>query len=542
MADLQKMERTWLCSVLFMDIVNYSSQSVDMQMKWKTRFNGYLADAIRDVPESERVILDTGDGAAVCFLGSPEAAMFAAFHLWQCFVHDEREHQPGLRVRTGVNLGPVKLVKDLNGSLNAIGDGINVGQRVMSFAPDNQILVSQSYFEVVSRLSDDYKTLFKLKGVETDKHVREHTVYSLLPPGSAKWEAETPVAPAPHPVEAAPVARVVPAAPAGPGGGDPVRVEKRRSLALPAIGALVILVSALVGWRIVSSAGTKGSPATNVPAENPPVAREPSVSTSKPSPDKDVVKSAVEAQAPPKPSPAGKLSAKNSQTPAGNVPEGGGPKRTTPQAGDKLMQGAQVAYDEGMRLIDEKQPSEAVQHFDGAIRANPNFVLAYLGRAEARRLLSLYELSIADCNHAMQINPEEPRVYFCRGLGEGLLTRYDLAVRDYGEAIRLNPKFAPAFEMRGVANSNLEQYGRALEDFNRAILLKPSNAQSYVRRAMLYEKLKQYDKEIQDYDQAIRLEPGDARAYNGRANAKKLSGDSSGAAADKRYARQLKER
>jgi hypothetical protein len=45
MADLQRMDRTWLCSVLFMDIVKYSSQSVDMQMKWKARFNGYLADA-----------------------------------------------------------------------------------------------------------------------------------------------------------------------------------------------------------------------------------------------------------------------------------------------------------------------------------------------------------------------------------------------------------------------------------------------------------------------------------------------------------------
>ena len=68
------------------------SQSVEMQMKWKSRFNEYLAEAIHDVPENERVILDTGDGAAVCFLGAPEAAMFAALHLWQCFVRDEREH------------------------------------------------------------------------------------------------------------------------------------------------------------------------------------------------------------------------------------------------------------------------------------------------------------------------------------------------------------------------------------------------------------------------------------------------------------------
>ena len=186
MADVNRMDRTWLCSVLFTDIANYSSQSVELQMKWKNRFNGYLAEAIRDVPESERVILDTGDGAAICFLGAPEAAMFAALELCRSFVLDEREQKPGLRVRIGINLGPVKLVKDINGALNAIGDGINAGQRIMSFASENQILVSQSYFEVVSRVSDDYKQMFQLKGIETDKHVREHTVYHLTPPGSEK--------------------------------------------------------------------------------------------------------------------------------------------------------------------------------------------------------------------------------------------------------------------------------------------------------------------------------------------------------------------
>src|SRR5258706_9823068 len=188
MADLHKMDRTWVCSVVFMDIAKYSSQSVDLEMKWKERFNGYLAEAIQNVPQSERVILDTGDGAAICFLGAPEAAMFAALQLCRSFVLDEQEQQPGLRVRLGINLGPVKLIKDINGNLNAIGDGINAGQRIMSFASENKILVSQSFFEVVSRLSDDYKCLFRLKGVEKDKHVREHTVYHLVPPGSEEQQ------------------------------------------------------------------------------------------------------------------------------------------------------------------------------------------------------------------------------------------------------------------------------------------------------------------------------------------------------------------
>jgi hypothetical protein len=83
-------------------------------------------------------------------------------------------------VRMGINLGPVKLVKDINGHPNIIGDGINVAQRVMSFARPGQLLVSRSFYEVVSCLSRDYANLFHHEGARTDKHVREHDVYSVV--------------------------------------------------------------------------------------------------------------------------------------------------------------------------------------------------------------------------------------------------------------------------------------------------------------------------------------------------------------------------
>jgi len=77
------------------------------------------------------------------------------------------------------NLGPVRLVKDINGQPNIIGDGINVAQRVMSFAEPGQILVSRSYYDVMARLSEDYGKLFHYEGAKTDKHVREHEVYAI---------------------------------------------------------------------------------------------------------------------------------------------------------------------------------------------------------------------------------------------------------------------------------------------------------------------------------------------------------------------------
>ena len=184
-------ERTWMCSVLFLDIVNYSSHSVQVQMEWKRRLNRYLEESLSELAESERVILDTGDGAAICFLGGPDTAMAPALKLRNFLIGDERAQPSAMLVRMGINLGPVKLVQDINGHLNALGDGINVGQRVMSFAADNQILVSRSFYEVVSSLSDSYGVMFRFVGTRKDKHAREHMVYQLAPAGEVLATADT---------------------------------------------------------------------------------------------------------------------------------------------------------------------------------------------------------------------------------------------------------------------------------------------------------------------------------------------------------------
>ncbi len=168
--------RTFVCSVAFIDIVEYSKKSVAEQMRAKEQFNLLLAQALADVPTKDRIILDTGDGAAISFLGDPEDGLFLALALRDALAERNDE---SLRLRSGINLGPVRLVKDINGQPNIIGDGINVAQRVMSFADVNQVLASRSYYEVVSALSPDYAHLFSFEGSRTDKHVREHEVYAL---------------------------------------------------------------------------------------------------------------------------------------------------------------------------------------------------------------------------------------------------------------------------------------------------------------------------------------------------------------------------
>jgi len=171
--------RTFICSVLFLDIVEYSQRSVAEQIALKERFNAVLTEAIAGVATDDRIILDTGDGAAVSFLGDPEDTLFAGMSLRDAVAGQDVTSGPQLQIRVGVNLGPVRLVKDINGQPNIIGDGINVAQRVMSFAEPGQILVSRSYYDVMARLSEDYAKLFHYEGAKTDKHVREHEVYAI---------------------------------------------------------------------------------------------------------------------------------------------------------------------------------------------------------------------------------------------------------------------------------------------------------------------------------------------------------------------------
>ena len=45
----ERASRTFICSVLFLDIVGYSRKPVAEQIRLKDRFNGLIASAIREI-------------------------------------------------------------------------------------------------------------------------------------------------------------------------------------------------------------------------------------------------------------------------------------------------------------------------------------------------------------------------------------------------------------------------------------------------------------------------------------------------------------
>lgn len=174
-----RLNKTSICSIVFLDIIDYTKKPVSEQIDDKTFFNELINEAIQNVAPNDRIILDTGDGAAITLMGAPEEALFIALSIRDGILRHNKGNPLPLLVRIGINLGSIRVMKDLNDRPNIIGDGINVAQRIMSFADANQILVSRSYYEVTSRLTKEITSMFSYSGIKQDKHIREHEVYII---------------------------------------------------------------------------------------------------------------------------------------------------------------------------------------------------------------------------------------------------------------------------------------------------------------------------------------------------------------------------
>ena len=92
--------RTFICSIVFLDIVGYSKKPVTEQIQLKERLNILLTEALENVAVNDRIILDTGDGAALSFLGDPEDALFASLMLRDA-IATPGPHGRGLTMRIG---------------------------------------------------------------------------------------------------------------------------------------------------------------------------------------------------------------------------------------------------------------------------------------------------------------------------------------------------------------------------------------------------------------------------------------------------------
>ncbi len=172
--------QTRMAAVVFADLVGFSKKSVPAQLAAKEALTAVLQQLVTPYPKDGRVVLDTGDGAAVGFLVSPEFALGLALRLRRELATAPADAMLQSKdLRLGINLGPLKVITDVNGQPNMVGEGINSAERIMSFAEPGQTTASRSFQEAVYYMDASFQNLFEPLGMRADKHGREHEVFRV---------------------------------------------------------------------------------------------------------------------------------------------------------------------------------------------------------------------------------------------------------------------------------------------------------------------------------------------------------------------------
>ena len=126
---------------------------------------------------------------------------------------------------------------------------------------------------------------------------------------------------------------------------------------------------------------------------------------------------------------------------------------------DSVPRPADVFYLRGKEFSYLEQYESAMEEYDHAIRLDPNFALAYVGRGIVSQKLGHHEKTIEDLDEAIRFDPRLAKAYRIRGGAYYNLDEDERAIQDYDEAIRLKPRYADAYHSRGIAYGCLGQDG-----------------------------------------------------------------------------------
>ncbi|MCV0392943.1 MAG: hypothetical protein K5790_06580 [Nitrosopumilus sp.] len=139
------------------------------------------------------VILPTGDGMAIGFSDSPEYPLRLSIQLHKIlnkYNKTKKRKDDKVLLRIGIDIGPVYIIKDLNGQDNVWGPGIILTRRVMDLAGDQNIFCSSRFAEDVRVLSPEYKEIMHPIGDYSIKHGEQLNIFNIY--GEGFGEKSTP--------------------------------------------------------------------------------------------------------------------------------------------------------------------------------------------------------------------------------------------------------------------------------------------------------------------------------------------------------------
>jgi adenylate cyclase len=170
----------------------------------------------------------------------------------------------------------------------------------------------------------------------------------------------------------------------------------------------------------------------------------------------------------------------------------------------------------------------ARQMFDQAIEIDPDFSLAWAGRADCFAFVEMYVRpnkqyrieATRSSERALELDAESAEAYASRGLAYLVCEQYDQAIEQFETAIKLCPLLFEPWYYYARASVHQGKLQKAADLFAKSSEVRPEDYQSQVLRGHVLHGLGQVDLAISIGKQAIEViekhlkwNPDDTRAY-----------------------------
>jgi tetratricopeptide (TPR) repeat protein len=142
----------------------------------------------------------------------------------------------------------------------------------------------------------------------------------------------------------------------------------------------------------------------------------------------------------------------------------------------QVVDEAQVRYEAGLALLEDRNFNAALEELTAAINARPEFADAYFRRAQTLMALNFPDTAVKDLDEAVRYGGNS--VEACRLQAQAFLqlgSPYRAALAAT-EALHADPTDAPSYVLRGTAYVDLSNWTRAIADLEQALRLNPALA------------------------------------------------------------------
>ena len=173
-----------------------------------------------------------------------------------------------------------------------------------------------------------------------------------------------------------------------------------------------------------------------------------------------------------------------------------------------------AAYNQRGFLQRLKQPSQALEDYNAALRINPTATGVLTNRAFIYLSRNQNEAALADLNKAIEQLPPTAaaRAHFLRGVAFKQLSDFDKAIAELDEAQKLDPDVPDHLLIRGEIAEARKNYDVALGNFDDFSKRAPRDPRGLIGRSTVLEATGHPQEALAALDSALSIDPVNRRA------------------------------